>query len=154
MARRGLENDPGVGVTSRKNSGVGVGVDSRSGDISKAGVGGSGHCISENPGGIGDGGGPTAPNVQPVGLLGLMGLSEKFRDVIDIGDKVKIAGALGNAMFGGGPGVGGSTRVPAVKEGERGKARTVSLIWISRSCGFCLRLASDGYSVFKSSSGF
>lgn len=63
FARRGLENEPGVGVTSRKNSAVGVGMDSRCGDSSKAGVGGSGHCISENPGGIGDGGGPTAPKV-------------------------------------------------------------------------------------------
>lgn len=63
VARRGLEKDPGVRFTPRKNSAVGVGMDSSSGDISRAGVGGSGHCISKNPGGIGDGGGSAAPKV-------------------------------------------------------------------------------------------
>jgi hypothetical protein len=61
FARGRVEGNSGVGIASRKNSAVGVGMDSRSGDSSGTGVGGSGHCMSENPGGIGDGGGSAAP---------------------------------------------------------------------------------------------
>lgn len=70
-----------------------------------------------------------------MGLAGLMGLSEKFFECIEIGDRPKLAcgGALGKACIGGGPGVGGSTRVPEVNDEERGKARIVSRICISRS---------------------
>lgn len=128
FTRRRVEKDPGVGVTSRKYSKVGVGVDSRSGDASGAGVGGRGHSISEKPGGMGDGGGSAAPKVYPVKLIGSIGLSHECLETPESGDNVKFAGGFGGACIGGGPGVGGRTRVFSVNEDDRGSSRIVSRI--------------------------
>lgn len=86
--------------------------------------------MSSNPGGIGDGGGSAAPNVYSPGLTGVIRW-EKFLEPPERGDSVEFVGGAGSACIGGGPGVGGRTRVPSFNEDDRGSVRTVSWIFIS-----------------------